>query len=618
MSPIILLCFSLLSSTEGISGMEPDNSTNNLSMTSEAHTNLPSTLSTLQTNAELNLHTTGATEEGFPDNRSDDDLHNSNYKEERLFDVADEGEDSTTATEGKKDLSAHENEAAITPTTEETVSTDENKIYPSSTEAQEEISPAKEGPSPTGTRKRNENAEGWKQNTFYQTTGLFLINRTSVALRDGPVPCGETYQGSMHHLFDVLASEGTNETKGMSVLWPYGRSTEFPLVPYRILIQDPEIVKVIEESISVWKSATCINFVKVTPENESHLGTNETLDIGLHAYRCLYQFGKISGQSQKIFIHPSCAKKEGVVRGIGISLGLHYEFLRPDRDDYVKMNSQNLPKELPVYSNDEIGMLRGPYDYSSVMQPHGVWYTRDGMVTFATTDIRYQGILGRSGGRISHRDKVLINKLYGCIDEWRSCCGFRWNHCKNEGYIGQSCDCICRPGTSGPNCKRVEYEDYYGHLLSPCSEDIHRETTIQAPINENGYVAYDTWCTWRIMAPKDHIIRLTFKRFNLPITRRNCDAAFLEIRQKNQDFGDVYCGLELEPGDSIRSWDNELYLYLDVRNHISLGFSAQVSFVPGFQELPPLASSQSSPSPSFVVMGVVLVYYYLTYICRCF
>ncbi|XP_066981519.1 uncharacterized protein [Macrobrachium rosenbergii] len=356
--------------------MKPNNRTSGLGGASGIHPNILSTFSTLQTNTELNFLTNGSTKEGFPNNEGNEDLHNSKYKDGKFFDNEDKAEDSITKGEEEEDLSLYENEGHISPSTDKTCFTDENAEYPSSAKGQGKTSRAKEDPYTAGTRKTNESAEGGEQNPFSETAKISLTNRTSEGLREGVASCREIVPGSMRHVIDTLAKED-NETKVMSVLWPYGNSTGFPLVPYRILIE----------------------------ENAGHLGTNETLDIGLHAYRCLYHFGKRYKQSQKIFIHPSCAKRESVVRGIGISLGLHYEFLRPDRDAYVKMNLENLLKELPVYTNDEIATSRGPYDYSSVMQPHGVWYSKLGKITFATKDIRYQGILGRSKGDISHRDK---------------------------------------------------------------------------------------------------------------------------------------------------------------------------------------------------------------------
>lgn len=33
--------------------------------------------------------------------------------------------------------------------------------------------------------------------------------------------------------------------------------------------------------------------------------------------------------------------------------------------------------------------------------------------------------------------------------------------CLNDGYLGSDCKCVCRPGTSGDNCKNNDM-DYYG------------------------------------------------------------------------------------------------------------------------------------------------------------
>ncbi|XP_068250528.1 blastula protease 10-like [Palaemon carinicauda] len=408
-------------------------------------------------------------------------------------------------------------------------------------------------------------------------------------------------------------NEYFSEIMTPAVLWPFGNFTGYPLVPYRILIKDPALVKLVEEAIWEWNSATCVDFVNITDENARGLGRTDFLNILENPDRCIFRFGKMEGRPQALFLHPSCHTKEEIVRGLGIALGIHYQFLRPDRALHLNINKENVNDNFPKFGMDEFSYAKISFDYSSAMQPHSVWLSKNGKLTFSTKDIKYQGILGRSGGGISHMDKIVVNKLYGCLDRWRSLCGFRHDPCLNEGYLGQSCRCVCRRGTFGATCTNFEWRDYYGPLIPPCSKNINQETTIEAPLDERGFIQDDTWCTWHISAPEGQVINLKFDTFNLEKSSRTCERAFLEIRQKNESFGQVYCGNDISQKSEITSLDNELNLYLDVRNNNSKGFRAEVRFMAspittsleGTTQKPllkPLPTSSSHSSSAFGIL----------------
>ncbi|XP_064085998.1 protein SpAN-like isoform X2 [Macrobrachium nipponense] len=331
--------------------------------------------------------------------------------------------------------------------------------------------------------------------------------------------------------------------KADSYLWPEDLYTGKPLLPYEISVSG--------------------NYKRFAHQ-ENLVIRNDTV--------CLFGFGRQEGIRQILLLGPPCLNKEEIVRGIGVNLGLLYQVLRRDRDEYITIHYDNF--QWPKQPTDQWHHHSTPYDFSSVMQHHGMWETENSLLTLTTNDIRYQGILGRSRGKLSHRDKKTVNELYGCIRSWRVFCGFRSNPCFNEGYVGSDCNCVCRTGTEGAYCEHVLDDDYYGHLLSPCSQHIDKNSTIESPLYIVKIVMPDTWCVWTIKAPKGQLIALDFTFFQLNTTE-DCQDSFLEIREKNMSNGTVFCGNSL--ADEIYvSDENELSVYLDVRNNISQGFHADV------------------------------------------
>ncbi|XP_068250530.1 blastula protease 10-like [Palaemon carinicauda] len=399
-------------------------------------------------------------------------------------------------------------------------------------------------------------------------------------------------------------------------LWPLDHDAGRPLVPYRLFMEDPVAMKIIKDAMEEWEKASCIQFKEVTKGNIHEFSTKEYLDISFISFGrlgCQFGFGKVKNQSQFIHLNKNCLKHNEIVSGLGLTLGIGYEIFRRDRDNYITLNGEN--SFFGRFPQTYKRRMAAPYDYSSVLQPHGLWHSKNGLLTITTPDIRYQGILGRSNGKLSHRDKIVVNELYHCTNIWRMSCGKKKNPCRNDGYVGSDCNCVCRSGTMGENCEHILEEDYYQDKLSPCSTDIKEQTSVETPFYYASFVMEDTWCVWRIMAPEGYKVELKFNYFELNSTN-DCLDTFLEIREKGASYGQTYCGDSLV-NQEHKSEANELYLYLDVRNNISKGFQADVKFLTP-DGVYMSVSSQASVTTLYVnltlllivfMFGVVMVYW---------
>ncbi|XP_063844813.1 blastula protease 10-like isoform X2 [Scylla paramamosain] len=168
------------------------------------------------------------------------------------------------------------------------------------------------------------------------------------------------------------------------------------------------------------------------------------------------------------------------------------------------------------------------------MHYHTLEWSANGRTTVATKDPMLQGVLGgwkrASTLGLSHRDAFLANHIYGCLNEWLAKCGLKRNPCRNDGYLGSSCTCVCPPGTEGRTCGTVR-GGYYKHLKSPCSQQVTHPTTLTSP-NYPAKYDPDTWCVYRVEAPQCQAPEVTVLDLQLgPRDHRNhCYTDYLEVR----------------------------------------------------------------------------------------
>ncbi|ROT79818.1 Blastula protease-10 [Penaeus vannamei] len=350
--------------------------------------------------------------------------------------------------------------------------------------------------------------------------------------------------------------------------WPES-GDGFPHVPYRFADANVDQVAV-KAGIAHWEQHTCLKFDLTTNENQPHLKFQKLSG-------CWSYVGYISQFStgQDISIGQGCTSLGTVAHEIGHAIGFYHEQSRPDRDDSIHINEENIvdgrENNFAKKSDSLVDSQGIPYDYSSDMHYGGFGFSKNGRLTIATVDPRNQELIGRRDG-LSHRDTHLANLMYGCIDKWKQACGMDSDPCQNGGYTGANCACVCPQGTSGSSCETLE-EDYFASQRSDCSARITSPGTVTSPNYPSNY-PYGVVCAKWVVAPECKLPRVTFTAFRLS----DCWDK-LEIRTSNRYDGDFYCGTSIAPGTSFTSTTNELILMFYTRTNYETGWSADVTFI---------------------------------------
>lgn len=198
-------------------------------------------------------------------------------------------------------------------------------------------------------------------------------------------------------------------------------------------------------------------------------------------------------------------------------LGLSHEQSRSDRDDYIRINFENIEKGL--YSQFEKQKTRNEeaeYDYKSVMQYPSWGFSTDPFekITMSSVDPLLQYLLDEERQGLSFKDIKVMNRIYGCSSRCKEKI-----ECQNGGSLipyksrdKSDCACMCPNGYEGEQCEyQVKGSDdlpYYGGLR--CGGNVTSETTISTPTRTLSVPG----CSWWIQALEGQRIVVEFTEFD--------------------------------------------------------------------------------------------------------
>ncbi|XP_047132419.1 high choriolytic enzyme 1 isoform X2 [Hydra vulgaris] len=210
------------------------------------------------------------------------------------------------------------------------------------------------------------------------------------------------------------------------------------LIPYEL----PNIItgevgmfeQAINEAIREISSKSCLKFIKRlnnggSRNNKDYDGTPEPYLKFMQGQGCYSYAGKqiiftfrlktgVTERSQPVSIGHGCEFKGTVLHEIMHALGFLHEHTRRDRDNYIKINWNNIEdaekKNFNMYNHGQAETFGFGYDLDSVMHYGANYFSKNGQNTIDVINDPNKSIGDR--WQLSTIDKLQLNRLY-CTEE---------------------------------------------------------------------------------------------------------------------------------------------------------------------------------------------------------
>ncbi|XP_075137794.1 embryonic protein UVS.2-like [Leptodactylus fuscus] len=211
---------------------------------------------------------------------------------------------------------------------------------------------------------------------------------------------------SLIHDDDMLISPGRSATTCTDCLWPKSENGTVN-VPYVFSSNYSSWhLDLFNTSMQEFETLTCVRFVPRTTENDY-------LNI-VSSHGCVSYVGRVGG-GQRVGVDIGGCMYRGIIQHeLNHALGFYHEHMRSDRDNYITIMYQYIPKgSVSNFAKLNTNNLGLEYDYGSVMH-YDPWAfsNTSGQPTIVTIPIPNIPIGQRVG--LSVLDASKINKLYQC------------------------------------------------------------------------------------------------------------------------------------------------------------------------------------------------------------
>jgi Astacin (Peptidase family M12A) len=243
-------------------------------------------------------------------------------------------------------------------------------------------------------RSSSEPKSGWIAGVTFESKMVTFSEINGKAIFEGDI-----FLGTVEEL------QNSKETTPAGI-GKVGRQYRWPkkTVPYTIEAEFSNPNRV-TDAMKHWQERLGFHFVKRTDEIDYVLFTSNGVD------GCQSQIGRV-GREQTTNLQPNGCTTGRAIHEIGHILGLWHEQSREDRDQYVKINWQNIDPgkkhnfDQQITDGDDIG----PYDYSSIMHYPADAFSINGQPTIVPLKPGAERMGQRVG--LSNGDIAAVKQMY--------------------------------------------------------------------------------------------------------------------------------------------------------------------------------------------------------------
>ncbi|WP_224366996.1 M12 family metallopeptidase [Hyalangium versicolor] len=231
---------------------------------------------------------------------------------------------------------------------------------------------------------------------------MVIVKRGNLAITEGDMVVGE--HGKT--LTGVISME--NAIRNPQMKWPMVNGKV--VVPYEVAAGVPrQQVQALQAAVAEFSQKTCIQFVPRTSKDRNYVSVFQ--GDGCYSYVGCVQQGK-----QELSLGQGCEFKGTAVHELMHALGFYHEQSRPDRDQYITVNFQNVESGL----EDQFDVCQDcttqdiPYEYDSIMHYGAQAFTKNGKATMVPKKAGAKVVEPYDKPGLTALDVKKIHKLYGC------------------------------------------------------------------------------------------------------------------------------------------------------------------------------------------------------------